>query len=102
MSITYSNYFKTSNHALSREAWALIMSPTHLKEHLHLERREPVALLHSRVPLEEGTSSDPPAYPLDGDHFAVGGHKCSLGVLPHKGGLDACGRWKVKHKGRVD
>lgn len=91
MSITYSNYSKTSNHALSSGTWSLIRTPTHLKEHLHLERREPVALLHSRVPLEEGASSDPPAHPLNGDHFAVGGHECGLRVLPHKGCLDACG-----------
>lgn len=102
MSVTFHKYFETSNHALSSETWALVMTPTHLKEHLHLERREPVALLHSRVPLEERTSSNPPAYPLDGDHFTVGSHESGLGVLPHKGCLDACGRLKVKHKEKVD
>lgn len=49
------------------------MSQTHFKEHLHLQRREAVALLDPRVSLEEGSGRHPTTDPLNGDHFTVGG-----------------------------
>lgn len=62
---------------------------THFEEHLHLQRCEAVALLHTWVPLQERAGCHPSAHPLDGNHLAMGRDERRVRVLLHEGRLDA-------------
>lgn len=57
------------------ETWVGLekVAHSHFKEHLHLEGRETVAFLDSWIPLEEGSSGNPPTDPLNRNHVTLGG-----------------------------
>lgn len=62
---------------------------THLKEHLQFGGIKLISFLDPWISLQKGASGDSPAYPLNGNHFTMGGKESSFTALLHECSLDA-------------